>query len=346
MRTVATSLALALPFAAALLSPPAAFAAARPPPPSKDVGPTEFSQAVMYGSRPEVDRAISKLKHLGVTRDKLAPVARLLAEGQVKARQNCAYVFSVIPEPSFADNLEKALEDEDEVVRGYAATALGKIKSRESLKPLAKALGDVSPVVRRESAKALGNVGDKTASRRLVGLLEDPNTEVRIATILALGQLGDPATEKPLLPLLKDSSETMRLAALRALCSVGSPEGKKQVEAMLASSDPLVRKDGIRLLEGLKTPWVRAALLALTRDKEIDVAIAAAKALAMAGDGRGVEWLVYSLARVDLEESVKIEGILEDLQLTAADRKRILAKKPSPELVLPVLEAEKVPPTK
>ncbi|HEY3445172.1 MAG TPA: HEAT repeat domain-containing protein [Myxococcales bacterium] len=339
MRTIATSLALAL----ALFAPPGFAASRQPSGKGADVGPTEFSSAVMYGSRPEVDRAISKLKHLGATKDKLAPLARLLAEGPLKARQNSAYIFSVIPEPGYADNLERALEDEDDVVRGYAATALGRIKDRESVKPLAKALGDVSPVVRRESAKALGNLGDKSATKKLVGLLEDPNTDVRIAAILAMGQVGDKAAEKPLLPLLKDSSETMRLAATRALCAIGSVEGRKPVEAMLASPEPTVRKDGIRLLEGIKLPWARDALLALTRDKDVDVAIAAAKGLALAGDGRGVEWLVYSLARVDLEESVKIEGILEDLQLTAADRKKILAKKPSPELVLPAVEAEKVP---
>jgi hypothetical protein len=89
---------------------------------------------------------------------------------------------------------------------------------------------------------------------------------------------------------------------------------------------------------------VREALLAQTRDKDVEVDIVAAKGLALSGDGRGVEWLVYSLARVDIEVSVWIEAVLEDLQLTAPDRKKILAKKPSPELVLPVLEAEKAAP--
>lgn len=339
MRSVAKSLAaLALFVAVAALATPRARAA------GGDWDPAEFAFVVMRGTRPEVDRAISKLKHLGATRDKLAPLSRLLAEGPLKARQNSAYVLSVVPDPFFADGLERALFDVDEVVRGYAATALGKIKDKGSAAPLAKALSDASPVVRRECAKALGNLGDKSSAKKLLGLLEDPNADVKVAAILALGQLGDKAAEKALVPLLKDSSETLRLAATRSLCALGNAEGRKPVEAMLASQEPAVRKDGIRLLEGLRPPWVRDALLAATKDKDVDVAIAAAKALAQAGDGRGVEWLVYSVARVDLEESVRIEAILEDLQLTAADRKKILAKKPSPELVLPAMEAEKALP--
>lgn len=303
----------------------------------------EFAGTVLRGTRPEVDQAISKLKHRGVTRDQIAPVARMLSEGPLRGRQNAAYVFTVIPDPAFTRELERSLSDADEVVRSFGATALGKIHERGSAPALMKVLGDPSPVVRREAVKALGAIGDKAATRKVTALLEDQSTEVRVAVILALGALGDKASEKVLLPLLKDASETTRLAATRSLCALGNAEGRKLVEGMLAAKDAATRRDGIRLLEGQKAPWVREALLTVTRDKELDVAIAGAKALALSGDGRGVEWLVYSVSRVDLEASIKIETILEDLQLTPADRKTILGKKPSPGLVLPAVEAEKAP---
>lgn len=295
-------------------------------------------EAIATGSRPQVDQAISKLKHVGATRERMFEIARMLRDSRQPVRENAAYVFSVLPDASFGQDLTAALQDQSDVVRSHCAIALGKAKVGASAPALVRLLGDVSPVVRREAVKSLGLLASKPAASKVAAALQDSSPDVRISAILALGQIGDKSVEKRLVPLLKDSSETTRLAATKSLAQLGNAEGREVVEAMLASQEPAERIDGIRLLEGVKAPWARDALLQLMKAPEVGVAIAAARGLASIGDGRGVEWLVHAAPRVDAEVTLKVERALEDLHVTAEDRKKILARKPSPELVLPHLE--------
>ncbi|MBI5549380.1 MAG: HEAT repeat domain-containing protein [Deltaproteobacteria bacterium] len=305
------------------------------------VDKARIARTIATGSRAEVERSISQIKQMGAPRDLLRQVALLLQEGDPRARKNAAYVFSTGAYPSVKAQLIEALSDEDEVVREHCATALGRVRAPEAVSALGRLTSDRSPVVRREAAKALGHIGSKAAVPKIVPMLQDSSPDARIAAILALGALRDKSAEKNLLPLLQDPSETTRLAAAKSLCALDNAEGRKQVEALLGSPEPAERRDGIKLVEDVKHPWIRDAMLGLTGDNDLNVAIAAARGLALQGDARGVEWLVRSSQRVAPQSVLKIETVLEDLQLSSADRKAILARKPSPGLVLPPLEQER-----
>lgn len=310
--------------------------------PARAGPPTAADERALFvhiasGGRPEVDRAIERIKLLGFPRRLMTEVAQLLLEGGPLQRQNAAYVFSVIPEARFADLLIRATQDEDEIVRERTCIALGRLRARGAVAALGARAADPSPVVRREAVKALGHLGDKAATPAVLAVLGDFNHETRMAAILALGALGDRRAEAKLTPLLKDPSETVRLAAAKSLAALGNAEGRKAVDALLLSKDPYERRDGIKLVEDVKAPWVREAMLGLMRDPELPVAIAAARALAGLGDGRGVEWLVHSAERVAPEPRLRIETALEELRLTSADRKRIASRPPSRGVVLPVV---------
>jgi HEAT repeat protein len=310
---------------------------------ARAAGPTDpekhaVLELITRGPRPEVDQAVSKIRNMGTPRDLMREVAKLLLQGPTRSRENAAYVFSLCAEPFFQEVLIKALQDESEVVRSHCAVGLGKVRSAMAVKPLVALLSDLSPVVRRDAARALGQIGDRSATQKVAALLQDANPETQVASILALGELHDKSAVKPLMPLLKGSSETVRLAVAKSLCMLGRPEGRKVVDGLLESKEPAERRDGVKLLEGVKEPWVRDVLLQAMKDKDLNVAIAAAQALSQQGDGRGVEWLVYASSRVDPEVALKIETIIEELHLSSSDRKKILAKAPSPDLALPAIE--------
>jgi HEAT repeat protein len=299
--------------------------------------------AIESGTRPEVDLAVSRLKNLGAPRDLLRSVAQMLGSPNPRTRENAAYVFSVVPDLAFAEPVSRATRDESEIVRQSACTALGRMKARQAVPALLPLLRDPSPVVRREAAKALGKIGDRSAAPKVAALLDESNAETRLAAILALGELKDRASEGRLVSLLKETSETVRVAAAKSLCLLGNAQGRKVLEGMLQSKDPGEQRDAIKLLEDLDLPWVREGLFGKLKAPELVVAIPAARALAGFGDGRGVEWLVHSAARVGPSWQLKIETALEDLRLTPADRKKILASKPSPGLVLPTPEQPSEP---
>ena len=89
--------------------------------------------------------------------------------------------------------LESAVTDEDRpvVVRGAAATALGRIGWVRSTDPLSRVLAhSTDPLLRRAAAEALGRIGDPSALPALTAGLASPAAEVRRTCAAALSRLG------------------------------------------------------------------------------------------------------------------------------------------------------------
>jgi len=87
--------------------------------------------------------------------------------------------------------LIKALNDQNQYVRGAAAAALGKIKDTRAVKPLCKALTDPHAHVRWAATSPLAQIQDKAAIPSLKRLVEDPNElqYVKSAAAIAISQL-------------------------------------------------------------------------------------------------------------------------------------------------------------
>ncbi len=287
----------------------------------------ELERILGRGNRPEVNQAIERIKYQGRPQALMRTLNAVVINGDVRGRQSAAYALQLLADKSSAGALTMALGDEDAVVRQHAANALGKLRAKAATKKLRELLADTSPPVRKEATTALGLIGDKAAYKELVELLEDGTPDVRLAAILALGQLGDGRAKEKLQPLTGSPSELTRFAAIRSMAMLGDAGARKQIESMLASEQVQDRRDGVRLLDDVKQKWVAPALAGMLEDPALPVRIDAAKALSTIGDGRGVQYLVLAGASpsVDPTEKLKLERALEEIGVSDADRKKILA---------------------
>lgn len=93
------------------------------------------------------------------------------------------------PTEGAIDGLLVALDDDDPGVRGYAAAALGKLRSRRAVPALIGAARDSQPEVRMQAVTALGKIGDSRARPALNAALQDPDECVRSQSEWALGAL-------------------------------------------------------------------------------------------------------------------------------------------------------------
>jgi outer membrane protein assembly factor BamB/HEAT repeat protein len=145
--------------------------------------------------------------------------------------------------------LQRALRDEDEVVAGDAARALGALGKRASpsVPALVATLSHADPYVRVYAAEALASIGPSaaTATSALAETLGDPLPGVRWAACEALGSIG-PAAQSAvprLIAALQDEFLYVRIFAAGALGSIG-PKAQSAREALkAAASDPALRRD-------------------------------------------------------------------------------------------------------
>ena len=145
--------------------------------------------------------------------------------------------------------LRRALGDEDSVVAGDAARALGALRSRASpsVRALVEALFHEDPYVRIYAAEALASIGPKAsaATRDLARAVGDPIPGVRWAACEALASIG-PAAQSAvpqLIEALKDEFLYVRIFAAGALGSIG-PKAQTAREALrAAANDPTLRNE-------------------------------------------------------------------------------------------------------
>jgi outer membrane protein assembly factor BamB/HEAT repeat protein len=145
--------------------------------------------------------------------------------------------------------LRNALKDEDAMVAGDAARALGALgrTAVPSVGALVDTLSHVDPYVRIYAAEALASIGPSAvnATSALADALRDPEPGVRWAACEALASIGPAAhTAVPnLIEALKDEFLYVRIFAAGALGSIG-PNAKTAREALkTAAADPVLRDE-------------------------------------------------------------------------------------------------------
>lgn len=104
--------------------------------------------------------------------------------------------------------LIKALRDDDEFVRSVAADGLATVADERTVEPLLTALEDESFQTRTKVIVALGNVGDKRATEALIDIFEKKKTSgrygIRAYVAEALGKIGDKRAAEPLTKFLRE----------------------------------------------------------------------------------------------------------------------------------------------
>ncbi len=145
--------------------------------------------------------------------------------------------------------LRRALRDEDSMVAGDAARALGALGNRASpsVEALVITLSHEDPYVRIYAAEALASIGPNAAkaANALAEALGDPIPGVRWAACEALASIG-PAAQSAvpqLIEALEDEFLYVRIFAAGALGSIG-PKAQSAREALrAAANDPILRNE-------------------------------------------------------------------------------------------------------
>ncbi len=145
--------------------------------------------------------------------------------------------------------LRRALGDNDSIVAGDAARALGALGkgASPSVAALLKTLVHEDPYVRVYAAEALASIGPNAAKaiNALVKALSDPMPGVRWAVCEALAGMG-PAAQSAvpqLIEALKDEFLYVRIFAAGALGSIG-PKAQSACESLrTATDDPALRNE-------------------------------------------------------------------------------------------------------
>ena len=145
--------------------------------------------------------------------------------------------------------LRRALRDEDSIVAGDAARALGALgkKAAPSVDALVNTLSHADPYVRIYAAEALASIGPSAAKATdtLAEALGDPVPGVRWAACEALASIGAAAESAvpQLIDALEDEFLYVRIFAAGALGSIG-PKAQSAREALKAAADdPALRSE-------------------------------------------------------------------------------------------------------
>ena len=145
--------------------------------------------------------------------------------------------------------LRMALRDEDSIVAGDAARALGALgkSASPSVGALVNTLSHEDPYVRVYAAEALASIGPPAAraTAALAEALDDPIPGVRWAACEALSSIG-PAAQSAvpqLIDALQDEFLYVRIFAAGALGSIGAKGQSVQDALRAAANDPALRNE-------------------------------------------------------------------------------------------------------
>ena len=200
-------------------------------------------------------------------------LVELLRHEQVSFRRNAAdCLIDLAPDTQWIQPaLRRALRDEDAMVAGDSARALGALgaKASPSVRALVATLSHEDPYVRVYAAEALASIGPNAgvATRELAAALGDPAPGVRWAAGEALASIGPAAYSAvpQLIEALEDEFLYVRICAAGALGSLG-PKAQMAREALRrATNDPALRDeaewalnriDGVESREPVASPVV------------------------------------------------------------------------------------------
>lgn len=229
-------------------------------------------------------------------------------------RGNAAKALGEIGDPRAVPPLILRITDTHSNVRLQATRALGNLRASTALDQIIIALlQDGSQSVKGEAARALGILGDPTAIAPLIDAMEDPTSSVRSRAAESLGMLNDPSVVQPLVhTALMDQESDVRNHARKALVAMGDHDSVTPLFIdRLNDEAPQVRcnaADALGSLHNLMAlePLVRASLM---DDKE-EVRASATDALRNLKDGNAVELIINALADNKVSTAVRVAEAL------------------------------------
>lgn len=192
--------------------------------------------------------------------------------------------------------------------REHVIAALGTLKVREAVEPIALVLADRTLGRRYIAAWALGEIGDPRGIPALISALDDEDDEVRKYATRSLIK-HNRAAVPPLIAYLETAPPRGEGGAVRALGDIGDG---RALEALLARVSGPSRLDVLLALGKLKDPRAEAALIGGLSDANWQVRMNAAMALGPLGGAAAVPPLEKTL---EDEEHVVREWSARSLEM-------------------------------
>lgn len=187
--------------------------------------------------------------------------------------------------------LERALTDDNALVRATAAECLGELTAIESLPKLLVAVEDDHQLVRQNAILALGELGDSRAQQRLARALDDARPEVRFQAVMAYPRVTSSRADalSALVKATADEDENIAHIAFRMAEELG--EGRVDEEILvcarkcLTHAKPRVRAVAAVLLAGVEDSSADAVLVEIVNGKLVTPEVAdIAAAIELAGE--------------------------------------------------------------
>jgi HEAT repeat protein len=206
----------------------------------------------------------------------------------------------------------RELQDDDPLVRRYAAWALGELEDSRGVGPLIESLDEGNAEVRLVAAWALGEIKDYMAIPPLIRSLEDDDLLVREMAVLALGEIEHPAAVEPLSEAYRREAG-LREPVIWALGEIGGREAVAERAAIFAAwgRDPWENDEvwagRLGSTEARAVAGDVNALVAALSDDDPWMRRSAAEWLGRLDDERAVDGLLDALR--DPEPSVRAMAI-------------------------------------
>jgi HEAT repeat protein len=151
-----------------------------------------------------------------------------------------------------------------------------------------------NPVVRAQALEALQKLEGERAAAWFHEGLRDQHPGVRFAACMALGTIRHKPSEARIRIGLTDPDPNVRVAAMFALRRLGDTGFIKEfAEVILSNPDPGVRRNAVLALGRLEEPGAIGLLKKAREDKDDSVQLQALEAMALLGDKRAVQQLIY-----------------------------------------------------
>ncbi|HIP10331.1 MAG TPA: HEAT repeat domain-containing protein, partial [Rhodospirillales bacterium] len=148
---------------------------------------------------------------LNAQRSDLEALMKQIHNSDIQVRCEAIQNLGMIGDSTAVPALIHALEDPDELVRGYVVEALSSIgqPTGNVIPALLDALDDKDPEVRLYAAEGLGKIGEPVAIPELIQALDDPNESVAAAIAQTLQIIGQPSLTY-LVPALNNERQALR----------------------------------------------------------------------------------------------------------------------------------------
>lgn len=156
--------------------------------------------------------------------------------------------------PEAIDALIYALDDENLLVRKWAANGLQNFKVAKAVPALCIALGRTERPKRYKLAETLGKIGDPSALPALIAAITDPDKYVRQWAARAIGWIEQEEIPTPLLQALTDEDAKMRACAAIALGELGNTAAVQDLIKTLDDDEDKVRRHAVDSLGWIKDP--------------------------------------------------------------------------------------------